>query len=168
MKITGCFMALAVICSAVLLNAQDTDASSAGKVLFVYDKVDKGTKLYVEAYRENLKATGLPVEEAAVESTAVTDISPFGTIILYSRVMAFDKKSPVRDWLKKQKDLTGKSVFLFVTANKWMNDKNFQSIMEIVKGLKGNVVDAVSMATAKMSESQKRDAVAKHLEKLTK
>lgn len=146
--------------------AQQADSSGASKVLFIYDKVDKGTQLYIDTYRERLKATGLTVDEVAVERAKVNDLRPYSTIVLYSRVMAFDNMSPVRDWLKSQKDLGNRNVFLFVTAAAWFYEKHYQKMLKIIKDRNGNVVDAVTMATGRMKDTQKREAVTKHLEKL--
>lgn len=157
---------LVMVVFAAGVYGQQPGSSGASKVLFVYDKVDKGTQPYINAFRERLKATGLSVEEAAVEVAAVNDLAPYTTVVLYSRVMGFDSMSPVRDWLKSRKDLGGKSVFLFVTASRWFFGKHYQKMLKIIKDRNGNVVDAVTMATSSMSDAQKRDAVAKHLEKL--
>jgi hypothetical protein len=158
---------IAVCCSAPAVRAQEAGTAAPGKVLFVHDKVVKQTKTYIDAYRDGLKAAGLTVDETAVDSAgAIGDVTPYTGIVLYCRVMAFGNKSPVRDWLEKQKSLAGKAVFLFVTANRWKHEKHRNDMVELIKARGGDVVDAVAMATAKLTESEKRDAVAKQAEKV--
>jgi hypothetical protein len=157
---------LTVVILATGGHAQQTGGTGEPGVLFVHDKGDAATQPFVNAFREYLKATGLPVDETVVDSIAITDLSPYRTILLYSRVMAFDNMSPVRDWLKKQQDLGNRNVFLFVTANRWFFEKHLKKMKSIITGRNGVIVDAVTMATKNMDTAQKQDAVKKHLEKL--
>jgi hypothetical protein len=150
------------------LYADDAAAVPQAKVLFIYDKIDKGSRFYVDAFKQELGRKARTVEEAAVESTpSAADPSSFRYLVIYSRVMAFNMISPVKKWIKQLKSLKDKKIFLYVTSNRFGHEANLKSLLKLVGQRGGIVVDAVTMATNKMSEGQKRAAIAKHLEKLT-
>ncbi len=155
-----------------LLYAQELTPDgidSGDKVLFIYDKIDKGSRFYVDAFKRELSQKVRIVEESAVAGTpSAADASGFRNIVIYSRVMAFNMMFPVRKWIKKQKSLKDKRIFLYVTSGGIGHEANLKSLLKVVKEKNGTVVDAVTMATTKMTEEQKQAAIAKHLEKLTR
>lgn len=163
-KILGAAAALLLCCGA---GGADTTSIEKPAVLFVYDTLDDDTRFYVETFRDYLKESGRGFEEAAVEHAVDSDPAPFDYLVIYSRVMAFDLASPVRKWLRSLNALEGKKVFLFVTAAKWLHEKQRNNLTEIVRKRGGTVVDAVSSATSDMSEEQKREKIERHLSGLT-
>ncbi len=158
---------IVVAAIAVLLfcrgGVADTTSMESPTVLFVYDTLDNDTRFYVEAFRDNLKQSGLAYEEAAVEHALDSDPGPFEYLVIYSRVMAFDLASPVRKWLQSLKTLEGTKVYVFVTAAKWLHQKQCKKLSELVRERRGMVVDAVSAATSSLSEEQKRERIEQHL-----
>lgn len=155
-----------VIAGFALLFADDGAQNGVSKLLFVYDNFDNVSKLHVDAFRDGFKNAGSPVDEASVDHKSSVELSSYNTLVLYSMVMAFDNISPVRAWLKKQKHLDGKRVFIFVTANRWFYNKHLKKLTAMVQKRGGEVVDGMTMATSKMSEDAKRDAVVKMVEKV--
>jgi hypothetical protein len=156
---------LAAVCSLVSAEVGGTEGPS--KVLFVYDKTDRVSTLHVDAFRDGFKKNGSSVIETAVDGKTKTDVLHGQTVVLYSMVMAFDNISPVRAWLKKQKPLNGKRVYVFVTANRWFYKKHLKQLIAIIRNQGGEVIDGMTMATSKMSREQKREAVMKMVGKVT-
>jgi DNA topoisomerase IB len=166
MKLLRIFLAALLTLSAFGSCAEAAEAASAAKVLFVYDKFGNGPNFYVDEFRKQLREKGNEVEETALDSSPVTDLSPYRFLIIYSRVMAFNMMSPVRGWIRAQKSFNGKELFIYVTADRLLNKTHRKGLLRLVKKRGGAVVDAVTMATHGMSEAQKREAIAKHLAKL--
>ena len=105
-----------VLIGALSAQPADTVQPHAKMALLVYDKVDNNSKFFVEGFREQLKASGIPFEEAAVESTQIRDVSRYEYLVIYSRVMAFTMISPVKRWVRSMASFENKKVLLFVTA----------------------------------------------------
>jgi hypothetical protein len=127
------------------------------KVLFVYDTIDKASAFYVETIRENLKKALFQVDEASSGGLRQKDPSQYRHVVIYGMVMAFNLKSSVRRWLKSQKSLENKNVFIFVTANRWFNENLRKDLAKLATKKRATVVDAVSMATNKVNDAEKRE-----------
>lgn len=167
MKILPTALAAMLLLLPFRLCADDAVDAADKKVLFIYDKIDDNTRFYVDAFRKELSERAHSVEETAVESaTDAADPSAFRFIVIYSRVMAFNMISPVRKWIKRQGSLKDKKIFLYVTSDRIGHESNLKNLLKLVVQRGGVVVDAVTMATHKMSKEQKSAAIAKHLEKL--
>ncbi len=139
---------------------------ATGRVLYVYDETNEQSQPYIAHFRAALQASGRPFNEAAAGELAGKDLSPYDFIVIHGMVMAFNAKSPVRDWLKKHPDLTGKKVSLFVTANRWFLDNLFDDLQTLLEKDKANVIDAVSMATKTTTDADEAEAVAKLIGRL--
>lgn len=155
-----------------LLFVMVTGISASGneqktKALFVYDKVDENSKFFVECFRTQLQNAGVQFDEYAVDSSDKKDISAYLHFFVYSRVMAFDMASSVRKWVHGEKGFDGKKLFIFVTAAKWFFEKHKNDLVTHAAQRGGTVVDAVSMATGKMSEERKVEEVRTHLSKFS-
>jgi hypothetical protein len=133
--------------------------SSAGKVLFIYDEVNQQSSPYVERFREAFAAKGISFDEATAVQVKSKDLSSYTRLVVYGMVMAFNMKSPVRDWLKTAPDLSGKRISLFVTANRWFLQQLVGQLTDLLKKDKAEVVDAVSMATKDLDVQEKSVAV---------
>jgi lactam utilization protein B len=94
------------------------------------------------------------------------DLTKYSAVLVHGMVMAFASKSPVRDWLKAEKRLEGKKVYLFVTANRWFLDKLYKQLGDLLARDKAGSVDAVSAATKKMDDAAKEAAVRAFVAKL--
>ncbi|MBD3393876.1 MAG: hypothetical protein GF418_17225 [Chitinivibrionales bacterium] len=168
-RIAGTRSAAAVAVLFIVIVAvaasQDTLASP-DTALFIYDKIDDNSRFYIEAVRENLGGMGIPFKEAAAETEKNYDASPYHRVIVYSMVMGFNMISPVRSWLRKGEGLTGKDVLILVTANRWFNEKQRKELVKIAGDRQANVIDAVSMATEKLSDEKKQKTIGKHLARL--
>jgi hypothetical protein len=136
------------------------------KVLFVYENVDLKSKFIVESFREQLKKADFYFEEDSLGSKAIKDLSNYQYIIIYSGVMAFNTISPVRKWMRSTLSFENEKIFIFVTANRWYYESHLKELVNLAEQRHGTVVDAVSMATCKMSESQKIEKIQTHLSKL--
>jgi flavodoxin len=156
----------AVLLIALTSQANDTLTATTPKVLFVYDTNNKATKIYIEAIRSRLSGDGFTVDEASSSSLKKKDPSSYDKIVIYGMVMAFNAKSMVRNWLKAQKDLAGKKVYIFVTANRWSEEKLHKDLVKLSAKKKAIVVDAVSMATNKVSDEKKREKAVEFLVKI--
>ena len=152
----------AVTCS----FAQDTGSPAEGKVLFVSDKTDKPAAFFMDAFTEELTDAGYDFTGTAVDAASRVDLDAYTDVLVYSQVMAFNNLSPVSAWVKAQKSLQGKRLFLFVTANRWFFGSRLAKLKMLVKARGGDVVDAVTMATNRMSAEQKRAAVDKLVDRI--
>jgi hypothetical protein len=138
----------------------------ARKLLFVYDEVNKQSSPYIGYFRDAFAAKGIIYDEAAAAELKAKDLSSYKLIVVYGMVMAFNTKSPIRDWLRTAPDLGGKKVSLFVTANRWYLKQLSEQLLELLKDDKAEVVDAVSMATKNLDNREKSSAVDKQVEGL--
>ena len=149
----------AVLLFALPSRAADTLDVTPAKVLFVYDSITKPSAFYVETIRENLKDASFQVDEASSSALRHKDPSQYSHIVMYGMVMAFNMKSSVRKWLKSQKSLENKKLFIFVTANRWFNENLRKDLVKLASQKNATVVDAVAMATNKVSEAEKREKI---------
>lgn len=141
--------------------------SRAGRVLYIYDEVNEQSSPYIGHFRAALAASGVEFDEAAAADLTGSktgalpkvNLASYDRIIVHGMVMAFNSKSPVRDWLKKKPDLSGKKVSLFVTANRWFLDNLFGQLTDLIKKDGADLIDAVSMATKTTTDSDERAAV---------
>lgn len=140
---------------------------ASGSVLYVYDEVNEQSVPYIEHFHGALSAYGISYDEVAaadlLSGKAAVDPSDYDYLIVHGMVMAFNSKSPVRDWLKKKPDLTGIKVSLFVTANRWFLANLYGQLTELFEKDGAELVDAVSMATKETADSDERAAVSAHV-----
>lgn len=146
-----------IFCTALFSTLYAQEQVRESKVLFVYDTLDDKSSFFITAFRDALKE--LAVDEAAVENPVKTDIGSYDAVVLYSRVLAFDMKSPVRTWIAGQKSFNRRKVYLFTTANRWFYEKHLSKLIDMLKAREATVVDAVTMATKDMTDEQKREKV---------
>jgi len=132
---------------------------AGGKLLYVYDEVNKQSTPYIGYFKDALAAQGIGFDEATASQASSIDLSGYSAVLVHGMVMAFNMKSPVRDWLKAEKRLEGKKVFLFVTANRWFLEKLTAQLGELLKKDGAIQVDAVSSATKAMDAAAKDAAV---------
>lgn len=130
-----------------------------GKTLFVYDEENDSSKPYIEYFKAAFDSSGIAYDTACAAELPSRDLSPYGSILIHGMVMAFNASSPVRDWLKKKPDLSGKRVLLLVTANRWFVKDLTRDLTGLLTKNKAEIVDAVSMATKKLDAIQKAAAV---------
>ena len=149
-------------------RAADSLDVTPDKVLFVYDTIDKASAFYVGTIRENLKKAQFLVDEASSGGLRQKDPLPYNHVVIYGMVLAFNLKSPVRDWLKSQKNLENKKIFIFVTANRWFNEKLCKELAKLATKQRATVVDAVSMATNKATNEEKREKMMALFSKIKK
>ena len=168
MKSIAVYCCSIVVMTATLCLAQDSlpVAPASNRVLFVSDKTDKPAKFFMDAFTEELTAAGVTFSGNAVDAKSMIDDMPYATILVYSQVMAFNNISPVSAWVKAQKSLKGIRLFIFVTANRWFYESRRKKLGKLVKERGGEVVDAVTMATNKMTAEGKRKAVRKMVNKV--
>jgi len=141
-------------------------AAPRGKVLYLYDEENDQSAPYIRHFREILAAAGIPFDEAVAADLEPKSLSPYRLIVVHGMVMAFNAKSPIRDWLKTGPDLRGKEVSLFVTANRWFLKDLFGQLGRLFKASGAVVVDAVSMATKDTDEAAEREAIKAQIAKL--
>ena len=155
-------LALVVALFTAVLCAQ----VSSGKVLYVYDEVNDQSRPYIGYFKAALAADGIAYDEATALQVPSMDISKYRAVLVHGMVMAFNSKSPVRDWLKAEKRLAGMRVAVFVTANRWFLDKLRGQLDGLLKKGKAASVDAVSTATKSMDASSKEAAVRSFVDRL--
>jgi uncharacterized protein YdaL len=149
----------ALLLVALTVQANDQPDTGSTRVLFVYDTVDKASRFYVEAFRELLAKEPFQVEEASAGELRHKDPSSYDCVVIYGMVMAFNMKSMVRKWVKAQKNMENRKVFVFVTANRWFNNNLRKDLVNLATKRRATVVDAVSMATNKVSDADKREKI---------
>jgi hypothetical protein len=164
MRKTICAM-LALSLAGVLAAAPGA-AAARGKILFLYDEANERSRPYIGYFREAFEAANLPFDQATAADMKSKDLSPYKLIVVHGMVMAFNAKSPIRDWLKTGPDLGGKSVSLFVTANRWFLKDLFGQLRQLFEARGAVVVDAVSMATKDIDDAAERAAVKAQIAKL--
>jgi hypothetical protein len=147
---------------AAALGAQ----SPAAKVLYVYDEANDKSKPYIGYLEKALADEGIAFDETTASQVGSMDLTKYSAVLVHGMVMAFASKSPVRDWLKAEKRLEGKKVYLFVTANRWFLDKLYKQLGDLLARDKAGSVDAVSAATKKMDDAAKEAAVRAFVAKL--
>ena len=140
-----------------VLSAQN--AAQGPKLLYVYDESNKQSAEYVTYFREALAQRGIPYDETTAAGLQRLDLAHYDTILMHGMVMAFNSKSPLRDWLKTGPSLAGKQVHLFVTANRWFVDKLLGQLEELLRKDQATLADAVSMATKDLKAADKQAAV---------
>lgn len=151
-------LAVTGVLAAASLAAQAAQPAPS-RALFVYDEVNDQTKPYLARFREAFAASGRPFDEAVAGDLASRDLSGYDVIVLHGIVQAFNMKSPIRDWLKTKPDLSGKRVYLFVTANRWFLDKLNRDLTGLLEKAGAKPVDAVSMATKDTTDEYESEAV---------
>ncbi|HCM28651.1 MAG: hypothetical protein A2Z99_16215 [Treponema sp. GWB1_62_6] len=156
--------AIALFMAASILSAQT--AGGNGKILLVYDEINKESEPYLGYFRTGFKEAGIPFDEAAAADLDSKDLSKYRTIVVYGMVMAFNFKSPVRDWLKTEPDLRGMKVSIFVTANRWFLKNLYGQLTDLAGKNEAEVTDAVSMATKELEGGQEEAAVRALIAKL--
>jgi hypothetical protein len=142
------------------------DTASAATVFFVHDSTQKQSAFYVNAVAERIRKSGRNFREESAEGAASLDASPYQVVVLYGMVMAFNFKSEVRHWLKSVESLKNKRVFVIVTANRWFKGHLLRDLVALSGERGATVVDAVSMATNKMSDTEKLAKIDSCLAKL--
>jgi hypothetical protein len=139
-----------------------------GTVLYIYDEINEQSEPYIGYYRSAFKELGIPFEESAAGDLSKKDLAAYSTLVVHGMVMAFNNKSPVRDWLKKKPAIAGKRVSLLVTANRWFLDNLYKQLRDLFGKSSVDLVDAVSMATKNTTDAQEEEAVRAQLQRLLK
>ncbi|OHD80174.1 MAG: hypothetical protein A3J97_06155 [Spirochaetes bacterium RIFOXYC1_FULL_54_7] len=147
-----------VILACTILVTLSLGADPALKeVLHVYDEVNDNSKPYLGYFGEVYANQGIDHYQVTVAELEAVDLERYDTIVIHAMVMAFNMKSPVRDWLKTKPPLAGKKTYLFVTANRWYLDRLYGQLTSLLEG--NTELDAVSMATKDLDETSKRAVV---------
>ena len=159
-------LSIALVVVLAMLAISAFTQPSTGSVLYIYDEVNEQSRPYIAHFRTALKASGRAFDEAAAGELAEKDLAAYDFIVIHGMVMAFNAKSPVRDWLKTKPGLTGKKVSLFVTANRWFLANLFEDLQTLLEKDRADVIDAVSMATKTTTDAEEAEAVAKLIGRL--
>lgn len=133
-------------------------------ILHIYDEVNENSSPYLEYFKEAYTNQGIDYHQVTVAELKNSDLEDYDTIVIHAMVMAFNMKSPIRDWLKTKPPLAGKKIFLFVTANRWFLDKLYGQLTELLNG--ETKLDAISMATKELDGAAKNAAIQTQVSKL--
>lgn len=169
MKNQGIVWSLFVFLLTMVVVAQDGEEQKGAakqKALLVYEESNKGIDAWRELFREEAAQEEIILEESSAKDAASKDLSAYDIILIHGAVMAFTFNEPVREWLKKAGDLSGKKVGLVVTASKWFLKKYNDQLLKLMKSNNVNLVDAVSCATSAMPSPEKRSVVREQLKKM--
>lgn len=150
---------LVVACLAALAAALGAQVAVNGKVLYVYDEVNDQSKPYIAWFKAAFAAEGIAYDEATASQMKAIDPSKYRALVVHGMVMAFNSKSPVRNWLKAEGRLAGERVSLFVTANRWFLDKLYGQLTDLLKKDRVQSIDGFSAATKSMDAAAKEAAV---------
>ncbi|GAB1483232.1 hypothetical protein MASR2M78_20480 [Treponema sp.] len=144
---------------AVLLTlfaiSQFISAQTKKTVLYIYDEPSKEAQAFISYFKDAFAKNSIVFDESSAADMATKDLGSYDDIVIHSMVMAFNMKSPLRDWLKTSPKLQGKKVRLLVTANRWFLDKLFSQQQNLLNENGADIVDAVSAATKDMDSVQK-------------
>ncbi len=157
---------LSVFFATLVIAAGVASAAPDGKVLYLYDEDNAQSGPYVEHYETAFAAEGIPYDKVTAAALPSVDLSRYQYLVIHGMVMAFNTKSPIRDWLSKGPDLRGKKVSLLVTANRWFLPNLFGQLQDLLKKDKADLVDAVSMATKNTDDAAEAAAVKDQLARL--
>lgn len=161
------FILMAIIASlavfAVTGQRATTQQPAAEKlsVLFVYEEENEKLSPWIASFREELRAANVVFDECPAKDALAVDLSKYDRILVYGAVIAFTANEPVRDWLAKEDRLSGKSVTLAVTANRWFLKKYHGQLIDLLKKKRALTVDAVSAATKNLSVAEKKELAKK-------
>lgn len=144
-----------ILCSTIY-SQNGTDSTTTTTTLFVYEEKNEKIDPWVNRFKDAFGADSGNVEFLASAEMKGKDITKYSPIVIYGVVQAFTFKGPVRDWLKTSVDLSGKKVYLVVTANRWFLKDYFNQLKTVLTKKNTNVVNAISGATQKMSEEEKK------------
>jgi len=169
MKNQGIVWSLFVFLLTMVVVAQDGEEQKGAakqKALLIYEESNKGIDAWRELFREEAAQENIVLEESSAKDVTSKDISAYDIVLIHGAVMAFTFNEPIREWLKKAGDLSGKKVGLIVTASKWFLKKYNDQLLKLMKSNKVNLVDAVSCATSSMQPPEKRNVIREQLKKM--
>lgn len=155
-----------VLSVVLLLSLASIVCAQSAKTLFIYDEDNPQLEPFRLLLQNELTAQGVGYDSSSIANIANVQLDQYENLILYSAVMAFGMKSPIRDWLKKTPQLQEKKIALIMTANRWSLDKLFKEIRALLTTQKANVVDAVSGATKDLDINGKQRLVHDYVESL--
>ncbi len=133
------------------------------KILYVYDEVNENSRPYIGYFRDAFTQEGIAFDEVSADGVKSKNLNEYRAILIHGMVMAFNSKSPVRDWLKTSPDFAGRSVSLFVTANRWFLKDLYRDLTGLLKKDKVTMIDAVSTATKDLDGPAKAALVRKQV-----
>lgn len=136
------------------VHSSDTVTNSSN-ILFVYEEANEKIDQWVAQFKKVFNEQNRSVEYITGADASKKNIESFSTVVIYGAVQAFTFKGPIRDWLKSDVNLAGKKVHLIVTANRWFTSDYFKQLKNELTKKKAETVNAVSTATAKMSDADK-------------
>lgn len=144
-----------LLCAAGTYSNDTLTNGSSDKILFVYEEPNEQISPWVELFKKTFAGQNRSVEYAASADVFKKDITSFSSVVIYGAVQAFTFKGPVRDWLKTDVNLAGKKVYLIVTASRWFTEDYFKQLKKELTKKNAETVNAVSAATAKMTDNDK-------------
>jgi hypothetical protein len=133
--------------------------SAQAPVLFVYDEHNEALDPYIQMVKDELVQHKIAFEETSAQEVRGQDLSRYSSVVIYSAVMAFSLKSPVRDWLGSHPNLNGKRVAMLMTAHSMFLDTLKGQQTKLLKDLKTQEPDVVASATKDLGAAQKRQLV---------
>jgi menaquinone-dependent protoporphyrinogen IX oxidase len=145
-----------------LLLALYAQTENQTQVLFIYDNLKDSNKISIDALRNKLETAGIAYKEYDLKKSKRDDInlSEYDYILIYSEVRAFKIRRPLRKWLSRTESFKGKKIGAYVTGitdkYSYRAAKQFKSV---ITAKDGEIIDAVSSATRKLTEQQKKDKI---------
>ena len=133
-------------------------------VLFIYDERNEQLDPYIHQIKDELNKNKIVFDESSVQDIKKIDMQKYDTLMIYSAVMAFNMKSPTRDWLKSNPKIKNKKIVILVTANRWFLDKLYEQQIKLLKKQEAQIIDAISSATKELDDKQKQELVEKFVE----
>ena len=154
-----------VILACTILVTLSLGADPALKeVLHVYDEVNDNSKPYLGYFGEVYANQGIDHYQVTVAELEAVDLERYDTIVIHAMVMAFNMKSPTRDWLKTNPNIKNKKTVILITANRWFLDKLYTQQINLLKKNEAQIVDAISSATKELDDEQKHKLVEKFVD----
>ncbi|HMA99648.1 MAG TPA: hypothetical protein VKS21_01545 [Spirochaetota bacterium] len=138
-------------------------------ILFIHDCRNAEENVFLEQFRRDLPAAGSTTIATPdqLKDTAV-NAADYNCVIIYSEIRAFSLQHSVEKWLEQNNRLHNKKIFILITAKDIKFAK--KSLPDLKKNIQrngGKITDAVTAATQKINDRQRRELVKKFLKKIS-
>lgn len=150
------------IVAVILISSIGINSKENRNILLLYDKLNKKSELSILYLKEQLISEGILVKDIRIKNAIRNDleINNFNYIVIYSEVRAFHMRKHLKKWLNTIDDFENKKIALFITSITEKYGKRVTSKIEDITIKKnGIILDAVSSATGKISEKNKKKRI---------
>ncbi len=131
------------------------------KVLFVYDSLNERNESFISTVKDALNKENIDVKEWDLKANKrkEIDLTAYDYLLIYGEVRAFSPRIYLRRWLRRNESFHSKKIGLYVTGYTPRYSRKIAArLKKIITCKNGQVVDAITSATAQVSEDRKQQA----------